>query len=87
MTVENLLSPGRHPGIELSVETGLAQLWRGLVDLLLTRFVVRSGNELCGAQPGADRAEDYAPHTAEPLSKVGEGFKSVTDWHKAHERF
>jgi hypothetical protein len=24
MTVENLLSPGRHPGIEVSVETGLA---------------------------------------------------------------
>jgi hypothetical protein len=24
MTVENLLSPGRHPGIEVSVETGPA---------------------------------------------------------------
>jgi uncharacterized protein YhfF len=74
---------------------------------------------------GADLAEEYAPHTAEPLSKVGErfvlidyddltvgviettemrivragdvdeqfardegeGFESVTDWRKAHERF
>ena len=26
MTVENLLSPGQHPGIEVSVETGLAQI-------------------------------------------------------------
>jgi hypothetical protein len=25
MTVKNLLSPERHPGIEVSVETGLAQ--------------------------------------------------------------
>jgi hypothetical protein len=25
MTAENLLSPGQHPGIEVSVETGLAQ--------------------------------------------------------------
>ncbi len=25
MTVENLLPPGRHPGIEVSVEPGLAQ--------------------------------------------------------------
>jgi len=24
MTAENLLSPGQHPGIEVSVETGLA---------------------------------------------------------------
>jgi len=26
MTAENLLSPGQHPGIEVSVETGLAQM-------------------------------------------------------------
>lgn len=32
MTVENLLSPGRHPAIEVSVETGLAQCARSAAE-------------------------------------------------------
>jgi hypothetical protein len=38
---------------------------------------------------------DYAPHTDEPLPEVdvefardeGEGFETVEDWRRAHERF
>jgi hypothetical protein len=51
MTAEDLLSPGQHPGIEVSLETGLAQTVRfdrrAAIGKGVGEAVPRRGNAVC----------------------------------------